>query len=573
MTTLAAIAKPGGGFDLPIDLAGAVDAAEREAAMAPLVFADDTDDPGPDHADAHLNNPDSDLWQDRAHALDAAMAVTVGEPAWTIDVLGDAAKAAAMIAWAEYREIGAMHTHLTRTGKPEPSPRGVRLLDIDTQCAARIAMSQGLTQRQGEHWLQDAIAMRDRLPRVGRQLRDGHLSPRQFRLIITRTELIDDHDWAPAIDTAIADILARHTPGSWSTRRLADMVDRIIFRHDPDAVRRRHDKANHDRCTWILPGTDGMSSLGATMTAENAAIAYTAILDLAAHTCPHDTRTSDARNSDALYALITGTPFDCDCHREDCTATIPDPTTLATWIRDHQNTAITNGRILVHVIANHTTLAGHDDEPAYLNGHGIISAAHLRNITHRNDTTIRPLNPTAGTVSLPTHLPSDPYRPSAALDTFIRIRDGYCTTPGCNQPAWTCDIDHTTEFDHHHPHLGGQTTPDNLTTKCRLHHRLKTFGTGWLDDHYRTRTGHLTHETVTPEDIHLPGPAETNTTLFPTLDTITWHQPPPPTKPSNPKHHRPHDRTKTKHARRRAEREANRKQRLANEQAGGDPPF
>ena len=74
------------------------------------------------------------------------------------------------------------------------------MLDIETQAAARIAMSQGLTQRQADKWLGEAIAMRDRLPVVGRCLRDGIISPRQFRLAVSRTELIDGQDWATKID-------------------------------------------------------------------------------------------------------------------------------------------------------------------------------------------------------------------------------------------------------------------------------------------------------------------------------------------------------------------------------------
>jgi len=582
VTTLAAIAKHGAGSDLPIDLAGAVDAAEREAAMAPLVFTDDTDDPGPDHADTHLNNPDSGLWQDRAHTLDAAMAVTVGEPAWTIDVLGDAAKAAAMIAWAEYREIGAMHTYLATFGKPEPSARGVRMLDIEMQCAARIAMSQGLSQRQAEKWLSEAIAMRDRLPQVGRQLRDSAITPRQFRLIVSRTELIDDQDWAPQVDVAIAAVLARRSgAGVWSTKRLSDMVDRIIFRYDPDSVRRRREKAKENRTAWILSGSDGMATVGATMTAENAVIAYSAVITLANLVCPADTRSPDARSSDALFALLSGTAFECECGRPDCPATIPEPDALAAWLRGREDAAVAKGRVLVHVIADQATVDGRNDEPAFMDGHGVISAAHLRDLLTRGDSTVRLLNPETADVSLPTYRPSDAYRPSTALDTFVRSRDGYCTMPGCDQPAWRCDVDHVTEYDHDNPSTGGQTTPDGLAAKCRMHHNLKTFAADWLDDQYRDPAGRLVSEVVSPEGIRFSGPAETNQDLFPALATITWRDPlsPPQGPPPESRPKRGRNRLRAKHARRRSEREANRKQRLANEQAGSnkqadsDPPF
>jgi hypothetical protein len=596
-----------------IDPADGVLAAEREAAAEPGPVCDgdpclESDpgagclevevfdpDPGPDYSDAHLDDGDAGLWADRAHALDAAMTVTVGEPAWTIDVLADAAKPNAMIAWTEYREIGAMHAHLKLHGKPQASARGVKMIDIETQAAARIAMSQGLTQHQGDKWLSEAIAMRDRLPKVGEQLRVGTITPRQFRRIVAQTELIDDQDWAPEVDAAIADILgARGGAGTWSNRRLVDMVDQVIFRHDPDAVRRRHEKAKKARSAWILPGSDGMATLGATMTAHNAAIAYNAVLALAAMVCPHDTRSRDARSSDALFALLTGTAFECDCARDDCAAEIPDPDALAVLIRDRENTATAKGRVLVHVIADQTTVDGRDDNPAFMDGHGVISAAHLRDLLARDDVRVRPLNPQSGEeaeTSLPTHLPSDPYRPSTALDTFVRARDGYCCVPGCDQPAWKCDIDHVREYDHDDPSAGGQTSPDELGAKCRLHHNLKTFADGWIDDQYRDSDGRLVSEVVSPEKVRFPGPAETNADLFPSLNTITWHDPDPDTtaRPEQPKRPKPRDRTKDKHRRRRAERAANRRHRLAEEwqhaeqeyhrrrehprETDGDPPF
>uniref|UniRef100_UPI0025C21985 HNH endonuclease signature motif containing protein n=1 Tax=Gordonia sp. UBA7599 TaxID=1946578 RepID=UPI0025C21985 len=413
------------------------------------------------------------------------------------------------------------------------------------------------------------------------------------RLAVARTELIDGQDWATKIDVGIAAVL-RSRSGSWSNKRLIDMIDRIIFRHDPDAVRRRHEKAKQARSVWVVPETDGMATLGATMTAHNAAIAHNAVLALAALACPHDTRSRDARSSDALFALLTGTAFECDCDREDCAAAIPEPDALAAWVADQQNQAIAKGRVLVHVIADQATVDGRDDQPAFMDGHGVISAAHLRDLLARDDVRVRPLNQTGGNaratdhnsssggsddgqsaaagVSLPTHLPSDPYRPSAALDTFIRARDGYCTIPGCDQPGWKCDIDHVQEYDHDNPGEGGHTSPDELGAKCRMHHNFKTFAHGWVDDQYRDNNGRLVSEVVSPEGIRFPGPAETNADLFPSLDHITWHEPTPDldtaapsSQPLDQRKPRLRNRTKDKHRRRRAERAANRKQRLTTE--------
>lgn len=152
------------------------------------------------------------------------------------------------------------------------------------------------------------------------------------------------------------------------------------------------------------------------------------------------------------------------------------------------------------------------------------------------------------------------------MDTFIRARDGYCCVPGCDQPAWNCDIDHVREYDHDDPAAGGQTSLDELGVKRRMHHNFKTFAEGWVDDQYRDQDGRLVSEVVSPEKVRFPGPAETNADLFPSLNTIAWHDPDPSaTAPADQPKRRPRDRTKDKHRRRRAERAANRAYRLAEE--------
>ncbi|WP_167323685.1 HNH endonuclease signature motif containing protein, partial [Rhodococcoides kroppenstedtii] len=165
--------------------------------------------------------------------------------------------------------------------------------------------------------------------------------------------------------------------------------------------------------------------------------------------------------------------------------------------------------------------------------------------------------------------PSNPYRPSAALDAYIRARDLFCTWPGCNRPAWDGDLDHITEYDHTHPEKGGRTSATGLGAKCRFHHLLKTFA-DFVDDQYPDPTdpSRLIRTITIPDGRTVLGPAFTGHDVHPGLDTIVFDDPPaagtpkPPPKRAPAERQRRAPRTEQKHARRRQERNRNRLRRV-----------
>jgi hypothetical protein len=68
------------------------------------------------------------------------------------------------------------------------------------------------------------------------------------------------------------------------------------------------------------------------------------------------------------------------------------------------------------------------------------------------------------------------YRPSRKLQHLVRARNATCTAPGCGRRAASCDLDHT---DPHHQ--GGRTCECNLAPLCRHHHRCKQAEGWWLE--------------------------------------------------------------------------------------------
>ncbi|MDL9935173.1 DUF222 domain-containing protein [Gordonia sp. ABSL1-1] len=506
-----------------------------------------------------------------APAVTKAVMVPADSAAAGVAGLSVCAQAEAFAQWMSYRLIGELHDAVLadEMAVGVDVDADMRLLDTTIQVAARIAVSRHVTQCAAERLLAAGLAMRDRLPAVGACLRDGLIGGYQFAAIVTRTDLVDGEHMS-VVDAGIADRL-RRARGGWSVAGLRTMVDRIVFRHDPDAVRRKRDAALADRGTWITAVEGGMAHVGVSMSAENARISHDAVVRLAATACRFDRRRKPARESDAMFALLSGEPFVCECDRADCDAQIPEPV--------HYRGV--HARVVVHVVADAGTVAGEANRPGFVDGVGVISGEHVQQIVARDDTVLRPLGGDDADHPLPPHLRSDPYRPSTALDTFLKIRDGFCTVPGCTRSAWRADGDHVTEYDHDDPAAGGRTSPEGMNVKCRFHHLLKTFG-DWVDDQYLDADGHTRIEVITPEGVVVDGPAENNLDLFPGLQRVRFAVAQPPPSPrvlgggEVPRRRRP--RTADKHARRRALRRRNRAEREGHRaQSGrtdpGEPPY
>ncbi|AMY19673.1 HNH endonuclease signature motif containing protein [Rhodococcoides kroppenstedtii] len=626
-----------------------------------------------------------------------------------LDALVHAAAGVAYLKWFEYQLAAAMHAELVEPFEDEDR----RELDAHTRCAATIATTLSITQGAARTLLTDAVALRDRLPRVAECLRDGVVTPHHIRTIVARTELIEGQCYAALVDADIARALRR--PGSWSPARMEAMVDMMVDRRDPDAVRARREKAKRNREFTVEMGRDGLASATDTRPAEDIVALHAAVRRLAAQVCPKDTRSKAARASDAHYALITQTEFGCDCDLPitDCRYKNIDLTKFAA----------TAPRIVIHLVTDTTTLTGPvpapenervcrspqhlprpttestpaaesdagagsgsaasasaasvsteavaaqqvssgadfevqaesaadttltesvvtksgsvdpvaaqpvspdaevaagpvspdaevaagsvspdqpdvtahaeaaggdaagdiiaDDEAAgeeepgdeaeegphgceepvgldfvdgvgFLPGIGIISGAHVRDLAADPGTIIRPLGDGTDT-PLPATQPSNPYRPSAALDASIRARDLFCTWPGCNRPAWDGDLDHITEYDHTHPEKGGRTSATGLGAKCRFHHLLKTFA-DFVDDQYPDPTdpSRLIRTITIPDGRTVLGPAFTGHDIHPGLDAIVFGDPPTENghrpRPTPVERLRPAPRTEQKHARRR----------------------
>ena len=509
--------------------------------------------------------------------------------------------------WVRYTHAAELHRRLDAEVQASDF-----LKDAFTQCAARLGAAQGLSQVLAEHHLSCALALRDRIPQVALALKHGFVAAHHIPAIVSRTDLIEGTDHAADIDREIAENLRRR--GSWSKKAMRDMVDATIFRRDPDLVREERQDAQNNRGVWADGKQNGMGELTAVLSAEHAAMIMQRLAKLADSTCRRDPRRKPQRMSDALFAITMARAFTCQCDEDDdhpCTATI------VTVPADGMFSGI-DAKIVLHAIANQSTLDGGDEQPGYLEDHGVIGADHARDLAEQDATVTRPMGnrtapeaeptpaapsgdvqpcpdapnrktrragkktammqappdprlagmgaddwarvtePAVQVIPLPPVQPGDHYRPSAVLDAFIRIRDCYCRWPGCDKPAWTADLDHTVEYNHDNPAAGGRTHPTGMKALCRFHHMVKTHS-DWLDDQYVDRDGRTRTNVITPEGRRYRGPAWTGEDLFPALQKLLWdNRSPEIGKRARHVDASPRSRTEAKHQRRQQERNRNR---------------
>jgi len=327
----------------------------------------------------------------------------------------------------------------------------------------------------------------------------------------------------------------------------------------------------------------GTASIWGALLATDAELLDRVLTEMARQVCENDPRTFGQRRADALGVLAArGDRLACQCGDPDCPAAGPDARAAAVVLHVLTNALPTpvadpllSGDPDAPLVApkpephpapepaNDTTSTptpepapAADSRPAetpappafeaasdtastpvptsakpptpartpvgYVLGGGVVPPAVLADLVARG-AKVRTVASAADLDEVPR------YRPSAAMDEFVRMRAMTCMFPGCDHPATASDIDHTV------PWPAGPTHPGNLSPKCRKHHLLKTFyggPDGWRDRQqpdgsivWTAPTGHtyisvpesriLFPRTVTDTPLPNPPPAVTD------LDTAT----------------------------------------------------
>jgi hypothetical protein len=331
-----------------------------------------------------------------------------------------------------------------------------------------------------------ASAVRYRLPETGRTLAEGFIDLDRMIMAVTRTGLVGSVEIQKLDRELAVEVFHR---GPMSTQRFQALIDRLIHRFDPDAVRRRAARTEDDRNISIGPDrfTAGQARISGSLPSEQAAIINARLDAMAKEVHRGDGRTLKQRRADAYVALAQGWQHlqcgcdDCTTARESCASDSiqPDlgggsgmePAKRAAPIPACNHPT----KPLLYVVVNLSTLLGIDDDPAYLDGQGLLDADTARKLlADAKRAYVTPPQEESAAAA-------ERYRPSRKLQALLRAGELCCQFPGCNKPvSWT-------DLDHQHAHGdGGRTVGSNMGPLCRFHHRLKTF-TPWCQyqDHWK----------------------------------------------------------------------------------------
>ncbi|MFE0747567.1 DUF222 domain-containing protein [Gordonia sp. NPDC058843] len=400
------------------------------------------------------------------------------------------------------------------------------------QAIAEVGATLTVTPAEAKDLIEAGDALRYRLAFTGHALACGRIDKRRFLIALKRTDLITDVDEMQTVDVHLAEAIFARAP--MSTARFTAMVDAIVAKWAPDAVRRRKERVKSDRKVTVTPDrfTPGQSRISGTLPIADAAQFDARLSSMATEVHTGDPRTFSQRRADALKALARGeAALTCRC--DDCRPaaadTAPagiDADDLADLDAVSADTDTDTARTLLaetvvtepltpdvppatssapcatfHIVVNLSTLIGLDDDPAFLDRHGIVDADTARQLLAEARRTY--IHPTPAEPDAPPAPASAPdssatrYAPSKKLQALVRAGELCCTFPGCNAPVWQIDLDHTDPFDHADPRRGGPTDARNLKPLCRFHHRIKTF-TSWQDHQdelftawFTTPTGHM----------------------------------------------------------------------------------
>jgi hypothetical protein len=369
---------------------------------------------------------------------------------------------------------------------------------------AELAAAARVSERTVQRQLNDAADLCARFPVVVDALADGRISRTHVSVIHEAGWPIDDEGARAEFVTAAVARAEVMTPG-----RLRPVVETLAARLNPRTIAERHAEARANRDVRISDLADAMSELIMTGPAVLVHGIYDRLTHDAHAIIAARPPSADADAGSRVHSESRGNGGESGSDVDDDDST-PDTRTMGQLRADILCDLLLTGtaetcragegidaiRATVQITVPVLTAAGVGSEPALLAGYGPVDPDTARRLLGNAVGWERVMtSPVTGCV-----LAVDRYKASAALGRFLRARDERCRFPGCRQPVWRCDLDHTIDAA-----KGGPTHHRNLAHLCKRHHILK-HNTPW---HVRQLAGGVLEWTSPTGRIYIDTPEPT----------------------------------------------------------------
>ncbi|QDG88573.1 HNH endonuclease signature motif containing protein [Pseudarthrobacter sp. NIBRBAC000502770] len=379
-----------------------------------------------------------------------------------LDILAGVARTEARVA-ALKAAAAAAFAESARCMAPPDMPVQAQEMAV----AAEVGCILAIGDRAAGALLAQSYALTTSLPRTLEALTEGTMSWQHARVMVDETATLSSKA-ATALEAHFLDPdapnAARGCPaGEMPAYRFRHKARVWRERHHPESIEKRHAKGIEDRCLEFSPEQDGMARLSARLPADQAMAIwnrYTAIARGLQGRNEERTLTQLRADLFAATALRGGTGCTGCCGWNG--VGVDEAGNPPKGLADVQ---VPRAEVLVTVPV--FSLLGATDEPAMLDGYGPIPASMARDLVANGAASFYRVlvDPRDGA---PLEIGRTSYRPGKAMRRWLRLRDGKCPFPGCNNNSLDNEADHLLAW-----HQGGTTGISNLGQPCPKHHRLR----------------------------------------------------------------------------------------------------
>lgn len=317
---------------------------------------------------------------------------------------------------------------------------------FESEVAARLHLPQVTAIRL----IADSRTLVRELPRTLDALGAARISYRHAQVLIEQARTLPESARA-GFEEAVLDAAVR-----LSVSQFRKMAIRAREALHPESITVRALKARADRALVLEADNDGMGWLHLYLPIAEAQAAYARITALAESLRGDgETRTLPQRRSDVAAELLLDGAVVEPADMKGASTAKGGKAKQPRW----------GIRPTVFVTVPVMTLLG-GEEPGQLDGYGPIDPDTARRLAAKAPSFIRLLtHPETGIVL---SMGRKRYKVPKDLRLWLKMRDGNCRKPFCNQPASVSHLDHTLAWGH-----GGPTVDSNLASLCASCHEMK----------------------------------------------------------------------------------------------------